>query len=181
LSRYGLGLNLVYWGVESGSTKVLEYVNKGCTGEEILEAGRKLGKGGIDTSVMIMPGLGGIRYYRDHVKGTAKALSAIRPQFITFMGVNPSPNSPYYKRMQEEMEEGTNRPLRKRELAEQMFEIIKKMSGFPTKIGCFDTSIDQVGFNPFPFGTIDIPSYFSKGSKNRRCKMYDSWLKKIKD
>ncbi|MEK6846135.1 MAG: radical SAM protein, partial [Nanoarchaeota archaeon] len=71
------GLDLVYWGVESGSTEVLKYVRKGCTQEDLLKAADYIHSAEMPTSIMIMPGLGGIKYYEQHVTETAKVIDAI--------------------------------------------------------------------------------------------------------
>jgi len=94
------GLNLIYWGIESGSNEVLDYVNKGCSGDDVLLAGKILNSvyPRIKTSVMIMPGLGGLKFYDKHVKKTAEVLGEIEPEFLTFMGINPSSNSLYSKK-----------------------------------------------------------------------------------
>lgn len=149
-------LSLIYWGVESGSSDVLSYVRKGCTEKELKEAAKILRSVPIDVSVMIMPGLGGIRFYDEHVKCTARVLGKIRPRFLTFMGINPAQNSPYSKTMAREQNEGTNRPLTEKELAYQMTDIIEQMPIFETKIGCFDSNVDAVGYNPIHFGSYSI-------------------------
>lgn len=157
-------LDLIYWGVESGSDKVLEYVNKGYTQEDLLRAAEIMEDVFIMKSVMIMPGLGGINYYQEHATETARILGRINPTFITFMGINPAENSVYSRRMQQEEARGENRPLTNREKAEQMITIIEKMpimeNGY--KVGCFDNSIDVVGHNPLTFGSVKIESWYDR-------------------
>ncbi len=142
---------LIFWGVESGSTDVLRYVRKGCTKDDILKAAHNLDFGKVKTSVMIMPGLGGVKYYDQHVSDTAEVLGVIKPVFLTFMGINPTPCSDYAKMMAVEQAEGTNRPLNKRELAHQTFEILKAMSFWPGRVGSFDTNVDCVSDNALVF------------------------------
>lgn len=157
--RSFVGLDMIYWGVESGSSQVLEYVNKGCTSQrDIITAGRYLKEADIASAVMILPGLGGARFYEEHIAETAKILGWIKPNSITFMGVTPAPNSRYARKMQQEQEEGTNRSLTERELAAQMINIIAKMPFFKTTLACFDAKTDAVGSNnPLAFGIADIP------------------------
>ncbi|MFA6462133.1 MAG: radical SAM protein [Candidatus Woesearchaeota archaeon] len=150
------GLHLVYWGVESGSDEILDYVHKGCTKEQMLEAGKLLQESGLQASVMIMPGLGGIKYYTQHVKETAELLGMIKPKFVTFMGINAPEHSTYRARMNEEVATGINRPLTDKETAQQMVDLVRAMPYFDTKLGCYDTSTDQVGHNPVNFGSRDI-------------------------
>ncbi len=147
-------LGLVYWGVESGSDAVLDYVNKGCSQAQIFEAAEILHASNLQSSVMIMPGLGGARFYKAHVEDTAKVLNKIKPKFLTFMGINAKPNSKYAHRMQAEQEAGENRPLTDVEIARQMIEIINRLH-FPVKMGCFEAEVDAVSYNPFTFGSVN--------------------------
>ncbi len=150
------GLNLVYWGVESGSTEVLKYVYKGCTQEDLLKAADCINSAEMLVSIMIMPGLGGIKYSEHHITETAKVIGAIKPTYITFMGVNSSSRSAYAKRMEEEVKEGTNRPLTDLEMAKQIKEMISLMPSFYTNIGCHNSFVDAVGHNPTPFGSRQV-------------------------
>ncbi|MFZ2193270.1 MAG: radical SAM protein [Candidatus Moraniibacteriota bacterium] len=156
-------LDLIYWGVESGSDDVLRYVQKGCTSRNMIDAATILRTVNMNTSVMIMPGLGGIKHYIEHVERTAELLGVIRPRFLTFMGVNAGIQSLYAQKMRQEEEGGINRPLTQKETAEQMIEIIEKMPFFETKIGCFNTDVDAVGCNYLPFGSYNISD---RGGKN---------------
>ena len=155
-------LDLIYWGVESGSSEVLDYVNKGCTMEEIIKAAEVINRTNIKTSVMIMPGLGGKKYYNEHIKYTAKVLGKIKPRFITFMGINSKESSRYSKIMKLEQENGINRPLTDEELVIQMKEIIKRMPVFKTSVGCFEDKIDKVGHNPVTFDSTHIRDNYDK-------------------
>lgn len=159
---YGEGIDLIYWGVESGSNEVLEYVNKGYTQNELIEAADTVNCASIKTSVMIMPGLGGKKYYEQHIAQTANVLAKIRPAFLTFMGINPAPTSAYAMKMNEEEQIGENRPLTDLEKVTQMIDIIDKMPSFETKIGCFDCEIDAVGHNPLTFGSKKLEDYYDK-------------------
>lgn len=172
-STYG-GLDLIYWGVESGSNPVLRYVRKGCSQNDILKAARTIKGTGIDVSIMIMPGLGGMAFYDSHVRETARILGEISPKFLTFMGVNPNPRSVYARNMAQEMKEHKNRPLTDEELAGQMIAIISEMPAFETKVGCFPCSVDSVGHNPLNFGSEEIYDADSKQD------LVDRLIKKIK-
>lgn len=56
-----LGLGIVYLGLESGSDKILERVQKGETAGQIVEAGKKVMAAGLKVSVTAISGLGGRR------------------------------------------------------------------------------------------------------------------------
>ncbi|MFH1500894.1 MAG: hypothetical protein ABIE22_03015, partial [archaeon] len=147
----GYGVNLIFWGLESGSTKVLDYVRKGYTQEDIIRAAEIINSSPVEASVMVMPGLGGARYYEEHLRETAKVLGIIKPKFITFMGLNAHPDSLYARIMAEEQRLGINRNLKDDEKAMQMIQMIEEMPGFETTIGCFSNEIDKVGHNPLEF------------------------------
>ncbi|MDO8339840.1 MAG: hypothetical protein Q7T16_04240 [Candidatus Burarchaeum sp.] len=147
------GLDLIYWGVESGSRKVLDYVNKGVNVTQMILAGQIAKEAGIGLSIMIMPGLGGMKYYDAHISRTVTFLNSkdLNAQFITFMAVNPGPRSRYAEIMAQEMADGTNRPLTDREIVEQMRELVARLKPRYQKIGMFGCGIDQVGKNPITF------------------------------
>jgi biotin synthase-like enzyme len=143
-----LGLRMIYWGVESGSTEVLEYVNKGYTYEDLIKAGKIVNAVGIGLSVMVMPGLGGIKFNEQHTENTIKVLNEIQPKYVTFMGVNPSPNTLYAKRI---AAEANNRPLTDLEMVEQLESIIEGIEEYKGRFGCFPRHIDRIAHNPVTF------------------------------
>jgi|GEM_PF-1564473 radical SAM superfamily enzyme len=145
------GLGLIYWGVESGSQNVLDYVNKRVRTEVMYKAGELAKEAGIDLSVMVMPGLGGYKFRNAHAEKTAKMLAAIDPKFITMLCINPSPTSAYARRMEKEMAAGTNRPLTEKELLEQIIRTIELLPNKGQKIGMFHQGIDPLGKNPITF------------------------------
>lgn len=76
------GLQMVYMGLESGCGEVLARMNKGHTAEAIVAAGQKVRAAGIALSVTAISGLGSVELWREHAEGTAKALSAMNPEYI---------------------------------------------------------------------------------------------------
>ena len=150
------GLDLVYWGVESGSDAVLKSVMKGDSKKLISKAAQILERSTLRTSVMIMPGLGGYANYDSHVGDTAEVLSMIQPDYVTFLGINPK-GTRYDTLMRNEVEAGTNRPLTRKETAQQMIDIIGRTRfSSRIKLGCFDTNVDKVGLNPLAFGSVEV-------------------------
>lgn len=88
-------LNFVYWGIESGSDEVLSFVNKKQRAEDVIKAGEILKASYIETSVTVMPGLGGAKHADDHIQKTAEVLGRVRPRFVTLMGTRIAPGSQY--------------------------------------------------------------------------------------
>ncbi len=76
------GLTMLYMGLESGCDAVLEKMTKGHTVAAIVEAGQKARRCGFALSVTAISGLGSRELLREHAIGTARALSAINPEYI---------------------------------------------------------------------------------------------------
>jgi radical SAM superfamily enzyme YgiQ (UPF0313 family) len=79
---YAAGLTMFYIGIESGSDTVLKKVTKGATGQAIIKSCNKAKDAGYTISCMVILGLGGKTYSRDHIEGTAKVLSASAPHYV---------------------------------------------------------------------------------------------------
>lgn len=78
---YEAGLKMMYIGIESGSDIILKKVTKGATSKTIIKACRKAIDAGFTISCMVILGLGGKTYTNEHIRGTAKVLSAVSPQY----------------------------------------------------------------------------------------------------
>lgn len=76
------GLTMVYMGLESGCDEVLEKMNKGHDAAAIVAAGQKARRCGMALSVTAISGLGSRELMRQHAIGTARALSAMKPEYI---------------------------------------------------------------------------------------------------
>lgn len=77
-----LGLYMLYMGVESGSDNVLDYVEKGATAKEIIEAGIKAKDAGFNLSATLISGLGGRANWKEHAVESAKVINAIKPDYL---------------------------------------------------------------------------------------------------
>jgi len=91
------GLDIVYMGLESGSSNILRTMKKGTNAESMIKAGKKVLNSGIKLSLYVMLGLGGNKYSKDHVKGTARVLTEINPTIFRFRTLNILPNTPLWK------------------------------------------------------------------------------------
>lgn len=78
---YESGLSMMYIGIESGSDIVLKKVTKGATSQTIIRACRKAIDAGFTISCMVILGLGGKTYTKEHIRGTAEVISAVSPQY----------------------------------------------------------------------------------------------------
>ena len=91
------GLDIVYMGLESGSSEILRIMKKGTNAESMIKAGKKVLNAGIKLSLYIILGLGGYKYSEEHVKETARVLTAINPTIFRFRTLNILPNTPLWK------------------------------------------------------------------------------------
>lgn len=82
------GLGMAYVGAESGDNKVLEFINKGETYESTLSALTKLKQAGIKTSVMILNGMGGMKYSQQHAENSARLMNEAQPDFLSTLVVS---------------------------------------------------------------------------------------------
>ena len=76
------GLHMFYVGIESGNDIVLKKVTKGATGKSIIQACAKARRHGYVLSCMIILGLGGKKYSKEHIADTAKVLSEVAPDYV---------------------------------------------------------------------------------------------------
>jgi len=81
-------LNLFYVGCESGDDLVLERVSKGETYASSLAALEKIKAAGSRSSVMILNGMGGKRYSRQHAENSARLMNAAQPEYLSTLVVS---------------------------------------------------------------------------------------------
>ncbi|MBT3028332.1 MAG: radical SAM protein [gamma proteobacterium symbiont of Ctena orbiculata] len=83
-----MGLQLLYIGCETGDDLVLDRVDKGETWQSSLEALLKLQRAGIKRSVMILNGLGGVRYSERHALNSASLMNESQPEYLATLVVS---------------------------------------------------------------------------------------------
>lgn len=93
------GLSRIHIGMETGYDPLLQYIKKGVTGQEQVQAGRKVVASGISLSEYVMPGVGGKRWWREHAVETAKVLNQIDPDFIRLRSLYVRQNMPLYEQV----------------------------------------------------------------------------------
>ena len=115
-----LGLEIVYFGLESGDAQVLEEVRKGHTPERMIEAGRKIRAAGMKLSVMVILGIGGRQRSIEHARATGKVLSAIDPNYIGVLTLMIRPGTP----LEAQVRDGRFELLTAREMLEELREML---------------------------------------------------------
>ncbi len=94
------GLTWCFIGVESGCDAVLEYMKKGATRKEHIEAGSKLRLAGIDVAAFVMPGLAGREQLlsKTHIADTVSVLNEMQPKEIRVRSLAVLRKAPLYRR-----------------------------------------------------------------------------------
>ena len=76
------GLQMMYIGIESGNDIVLKKVTKGATYKTILQACQRVKRHNYVMSCMVILGLGGKTYTKEHIADTAQILSESSPDYV---------------------------------------------------------------------------------------------------
>ncbi len=79
------GLQLLYIGLESGDEELLTMVNKGETYDRSVTEIRRVQEIGLDTSVMIINGLGGKLFSKSHALNSARLINDIEPKYLSLL------------------------------------------------------------------------------------------------
>jgi radical SAM superfamily enzyme YgiQ (UPF0313 family) len=93
------GLTRIHMGLETGDDKLLRYIGKGATADEMVEAGLKVKDAGISLSEYVILGLGG-KKWREHAVNTAEVLNRINPYFIRVRTLFLIPTTPLFEKAQ---------------------------------------------------------------------------------
>ena len=92
------GLSRAYLGVESGSDRVLQFIHKGCTAQQMLLAGQRLVEAGIDLWVTIILGMTGANGeggdWEEHILSTAQMINEMKPRHLSAMTFAPAKGTP---------------------------------------------------------------------------------------
>ena len=85
---YNAGLGLVYVGAESGDDELLSLINKGETLSSIVDSLQKLHTADIKTSVMILNGLGGNLFTKQHAINSARLVNESQPNYLATLVIS---------------------------------------------------------------------------------------------
>lgn len=91
------GLTLVYVGIESGDSQVLEAINKGETYQTTIKGLNKSKSVGIDSSVMIINGVGGTQLWEQHAINSAKVLNLTKPKYASTLVLTAHKGLEHYR------------------------------------------------------------------------------------
>lgn len=156
------GLDIVYMGLESGSSTILRMMKKGTNAESLIKAGKKILNAGIKLSLYIILGLGSHNYSEEHVKETARVLTEINPTIFRFRTLNILPGTPLW----DEWKAGEFELLSPVENLKEEREIIANLG---------DNVTSQV-FNDHVSNYCDLESANIKQDKEMFLKVLDSLI-----
>ena len=118
------GLSRIHIGMESGSDEVLSMIHKGVTAEDHIKAGLNIKQAGIELSEYVMPGLGGVKWTRQHALETARVFNAINPDFVRLRTLHVVPGT----EMDELMKNGEFKPLGDEEILKEIKLFIEELN-----------------------------------------------------
>lgn len=117
------GLALVYLGIESGSSTVLQHIDKGVTPDDMVTAGKKVVESGIALSATLISGLGGKKLWEEHALESAKVINEIQPHYLALLTLLVEPGTQMYQ----EVKNGRFEPLKPAEVMLEAKELISKL------------------------------------------------------
>lgn len=96
----GLGLGIVYMGVESGDDETLKAINKGASARELTAMGRKAKQAGLKLSITVILGIAGRERSAVHARETGRLLSEIDPDYVGALSLMLIPGTPLHDEWQ---------------------------------------------------------------------------------
>ena len=118
------GLQLLYYGMETGDDITLKAVNKGVNGEEAIEAGRRVTASGMKLSIMVILGLAGKEGSKRHALETAKAINVMKPTMWSALCLMLYRGS----ELLDQFERGEFNPLSPAECMEELYTIMENVN-----------------------------------------------------
>ena len=113
---YDLGINIVYFGLESGDDKVLKDIHKGVTSARMIEAGKRIKNSGMKLSITVLIGLAGKERSKIHAQETGRVLSAIDPDYVGALSLMLIPGTELF----EDHENGRFKLISPEEMLEEL-------------------------------------------------------------
>ena len=92
------GLTLLYVGIESGDNEVLNAIQKGETFNSTIKGLNKSKSAGMDSSVMIINGVGGKGFTEKHAINSARVLNATQPKFASTLVLTAHKGLKHYQK-----------------------------------------------------------------------------------
>jgi coproporphyrinogen III oxidase-like Fe-S oxidoreductase len=96
-------LALIYYGIETGSADLLKRITKGATPRSMVEGLNKAKEAGLKISATVILGLGGQRYWQEHIDGTAELVNQVALDYLSTLqlGLDPMIREEFYQKFHE--------------------------------------------------------------------------------
>ncbi|MBN1615566.1 MAG: radical SAM protein [Deltaproteobacteria bacterium] len=130
VSLHKAGLSRIHSGLESGCDAVLDFMRKGATAADHIKGGQRIVEAGISLCEYVMPGLGGIRWTKEHADDTARVINAIDPDFVRLRSLHVVRGTELYEMMQR----GEFEPLGDEAILREIRQFIERLDGIGTTL-----------------------------------------------
>ncbi len=92
-------LNLIYFGIETGSDTILKKITKGVTSDEIKISLNKASNANIKISATVILGIGGKNYSKEHIQKTASIINQTTVNYLSTLqlGLEEDIKSKFYR------------------------------------------------------------------------------------
>ncbi len=92
-------LNLIYYGIETGSNLLLKKITKGVSQREIIDSLNRASNAGMKVSATVILGIGGKKYSKEHIEKTAEIINATRVNYLSTLqlGLEEDVKENFYK------------------------------------------------------------------------------------
>lgn len=117
------GLQLLYYGMESGDSQTLKDIRKDVNGEQSIEVGKRVRAAGMDLSIMIILGIAGVPGSERHALATAHAINEIKPNYLSALSLMLYRGS----ELKDQFERGEFTPLPPYGLMEELKVIVEHL------------------------------------------------------
>lgn len=167
------GLQILYLGAESGDEEILRHIQKGNTAQEMIEAGQKLHRCGIQTSITLISGLGGRKGLERHARESARLVNGMNPDYVGLLTLQVSRDTP----LAQGIRRGEMEMLTADEVAQET-EIFLREIDSPGTVFRSNHASNYVALG----GTFnrDIPALLKKLERVRRERLYrPDWMREL--
>jgi len=159
------GLGIIYMGAETGDDEILKYINKGVTSAEIIAAGQKLKRCGLQSSITLISGLGGRGKVKEHARSCARLISAINPEYASFLTLRLYEGTPMY----DDVVSGRFERITPDEIIDEMTEFLQNVDSPGTVFRTNHASNYVVLKGDF---NRDIPAMLKQLEKNKNYRVF---------
>ncbi len=119
------GLTRIHVGLESGDDAILKHIKNGTGSSEQIEAGRWAMDAGLELSLYVILGIGGMDGSISHAAETARALNSIEPDFIRLRTFVPKAGTP----LLDEVQSGSFRMLGPHDILDETTRLVQAFNG----------------------------------------------------